>query len=367
MDPIEKAIRSAFDKGNAEDPAFRSRIYESAYAALDRALKSRPEMTVEAAIQRRRGLQARIAEIETEFTSAEEDEVVPDLYAEAEAAGNETLFPTLDDDRAGTVPQVAPGDRRADELGAMPDLERLPDGMYAPVAAEVSPDAEPRRRPRRRRRLYAIGFVVATLLAAAGIGIWWTIQTGLLLTAQQRDTAVPNPPQTVTDEDFSPDDAGTPGVPPPLHSETTERNWISVFTPADPTLASAPQGASAEVMQDESGTFLRVRSGDSGAAVLFDVGQGILEQAAGKKAVFDIVARAEEGKETEVTVDCNFGELGDCGRKRYLVGYEQGEYLFEVNLPERDPGAGGTIAINSDFSNQGKSVDIYEIRMSVSE
>jgi hypothetical protein len=187
------------------------------------------------------------------------------------------------------------------------------------------------------------------------------------MTAAERDTTVPNPPRTIESEDFSPEDEAS-GEPPPLHSEATvERNWITVFTPSDPTLANSPAGATAEVMQDESGAFLRVRSGESGAAVLFDVGQGILEQAAGKKALFDIVARAEEGQETEISVDCNFGELGDCGRKRYLVGYERGEYLFEIALPERDPGAGGTIAINSDFANGGKSVDIYEIRISVDE
>ena len=62
---------------------------------------------------------------------------------------------------------------------------------------------------------------------------------------------------------------------------------------------------------------------------------------------------------------CDFGELGDCGRKRYAVGYERGEYLFDVELPANRPGAAGSIAVNSDFSNEGKAVDIYEIRVSV--
>ena len=92
----------------------------------------------------------------------------------------------------------------------------------------------------------------------------------------------------------------------------------------------------------------------------------MLEQIAGKKAVFDIVARAEEGKETQISVDCNFGELGDCGRKRYAVGYEK------RRISVRDRAAGqaarapaASIAINSDFANEGKAVDIYEIRVSV--
>ncbi|MGO4842547.1 hypothetical protein AB4144_60790, partial [Rhizobiaceae sp. 2RAB30] len=94
------------------------------------------------------------------------------------------------------------------------------------------------------------------------------------------------------------------------------------------------------------------------------VGQGVLEQLAGKRAVFDIVARAEEGKETQISVDCNFGELGGCGRKRYAVGYEKGEFLFEIELPNKRPGAEGTIAVNSDIANGGKAIDVYEIKVS---
>ncbi|TGP49076.1 hypothetical protein EN869_034085, partial [Mesorhizobium sp. M2D.F.Ca.ET.226.01.1.1] len=83
---------------------------------------------------------------------------------------------------------------------------------------------------------------------------------------------------------------------------------------------------------------------------------GVLEKLVGKHAMFDIVARSEEGKETQISVDCNFGELGDCGRKRYAVGYERNEYLFDVQFPAKHPGAAGTIAVNSDFDKQGKSV-----------
>lgn len=369
MDAIERAIRNALEKGNADDPAFRERVYEQAFAALERALKAHPETTVESAIQRKRVLAARMTEIEAEYTSPDPDGTEDGLEPSEDQFAPE-VAPDVDDGHAeAAAPEVTlDADKADDDLGPLPDLERLPDGMYAPHAhaAEVAPDPNPRR-ARRSRRPYAILFVAATLLAGLGMGLWGASELGLFKSAAERDTAVPNPPRTVEEEDFSPDDA-VPATPPPLQGEAVaERNWIDVFTPADPTQVSAPAGASAEVMQDESGSFLRIRSGSSGAAVLFDVGQGILEQAVGKRALFDIIARAEEGKETEITVDCNFGELGDCGRKRYLVGYERGEYLFEVTLPSRDPGAAGTIAVNSDFSNQGKSVDIYQIRVSVSE
>ena len=67
---IEKAIRSAFEKGDAEDKSFREKVYRSAFAALDRALQQNPNVTVEVAIRRRKALQAQITEIESEFIAA---------------------------------------------------------------------------------------------------------------------------------------------------------------------------------------------------------------------------------------------------------------------------------------------------------
>jgi hypothetical protein len=88
----------------------------------------------------------------------------------------------------------------------------------------------------------------------------------------------------------------------------------------------------------------------------------VLERLAGKRVVFAVVARAEEGKETQMSISCNFGELGGCGRKRYAVGYARGDFLFEVEFPAKQPGAAGTIAIVSDVGGEGKAVDVYEIK-----
>ncbi|TIS64088.1 MAG: hypothetical protein E5W43_17700, partial [Mesorhizobium sp.] len=77
MDAIEKAIRNAFEKGNPEDRAFREKVYRSAFAALDRVLQANPNVTVEAAINRRKAVQAKITEIESEFLPAVQ--AVPDV------------------------------------------------------------------------------------------------------------------------------------------------------------------------------------------------------------------------------------------------------------------------------------------------
>ncbi|MER8485494.1 hypothetical protein [Mesorhizobium sp. M1322] len=406
MDAIEKAIRNAFEKGNAEDRAFRERVYRSAFAALDRALEANPGVTVEVAIKRRKAVQAKITEIESEFLPAVsgvgrpidddapavkqpadsepeaeaelEAEAEPDAAADAESASPPDVVvdgpakaPASEAPPASDVPPASDAPRSR-VLPVVPDI--MPEAVFPGVPeidmssppatgdgdAEVMPDRDDRRVRGPRLPLTAI-FLGVTLLAAVGIGLYFAAQTGVFKSADELDTAPPQTPPTVEDDDFTP-----PGdTASPLAPGDVERDWINVFSPSDPTLVSAPSDAKAEVMQDDSGSFLRIRSGASGSAISFDVGQGVLEKLAGKHATFDIIARSEEGQETQISVDCNFGELGDCGRKRYAVGYERNEYLFDVRFPDKRPGAAGTIAINSDFDKQGKSVDIYEIRVSI--
>ncbi|MDX8453107.1 hypothetical protein RFM98_10095 [Mesorhizobium sp. VK9D] len=398
MDAIEKAIRNAFEKGNAEDRAFREKVYRSAFAALDRVLQANPNITVEAAIGRRKAVQAKITEIESEFLPA-----VPDVTLPPEnvvPAGSGAPSPRVDEPVASVAPSVdAPlppaqsasspsitfdgpvqpdasdqprsrvlprvPDIMPDET-ALPNAPSLDDSPGAPVGngAQVAPDRDERRIRGRRLPLTAI-FVVATLLAAAGIGLYFAKQTGVFKTAAELNTGPPEPTPTLDDEDSS--QPAEPGSPQKPGEADQSKNWINVFSPADPTHVSAPSDAAAEVMKDDTGQFLRIRSGASGSAIAFDVGQGVLEKLAGKHAMFDIVARSEEGKETQISVDCNFGDLGDCGRKRYAVGHERNEYLFDVQFPNKHPGAAGTIAVNSDFDQKGKSVDIYEIRVSIAE
>lgn len=414
MDAIEKAIRNAFEKGNAEDRSFREKVYRSAFAALDRALQANPGVTVETAINRRKAMQAKIAEIESEFLPAIEPapeaapKVAEDVVSEHERTPVVEAIPSQPKASAPTIDM--PG--RTDEAASAPTHEApalgaalrevasgsvqetvepalatkattdAPRGRVMPVvpdimperplpgsaplagsATDVAPDRDERRSQGKRRGIPAL-FVGLTLLGLIAIGAWWLYQAGVFKTLEERGQ-LPAQPATLEDEDFIPPaEVGAPQKPGQADASGT---WITVFTPKDPTLVNAPADAKADVMEDDTGAFLRLRSGNSGSAVSFDVGQGILEQLAGKHAVFVISARAEEGQETQVSVDCNFGELGDCGRKRYAVGHERNEYLFDVQMPDKQPGAAGTIAINSDFDNKGKSVDIYEIRVSTAD
>jgi hypothetical protein len=383
LDPVEKAIRSALDKGNAADRAFREKVYRAAFAALERATQSQPQLTVEMAIKRRQNLQAKVTGIEAEYLpqpapTVELDDMPGFAVDPDDAAYPVAVAPDVDvsaDPGLGTVghaPDISL-DHAPQHGAGVPDIDLGspvhldPAGETRPLADEVAaedmvaPDRDQARAYRRRRPVAAM-FLVVTLLSMAVIGAWWAYQNGIF-SGSARD--VPNPPQLVEEEEFDPAEE-QPGAPGDLGTREL-RNWTMVFTPEDLSTVNAPSGATAEAGADESGEYLRIRSGESGAAVVFDVPQSVLEEIVGKKAVFNVSARAEEGGQTQISISCDFGELGDCGRKRYAVGYERGEYLFDVSLPGNQPGAAGSIAINSDFANEGKAVDIYEIRVSVVE
>ncbi len=90
-----------------------------------------------------------------------------------------------------------------------------------------------------------------------------------------------------------------------------------------------------------------------------------MNQLEGKKATFDIVARADGGKMTQMSVNCDFGGMGDCGRRRYDVRDSVSDFLFEMDNPAgKKAGRAGTITVNSDLAGTGKPVNIYEIRVS---
>ncbi|MCO5063951.1 MAG: hypothetical protein M9924_05985 [Rhizobiaceae bacterium] len=396
MDVIEKAIRNAFEKGDASDQAFRERVYRQAFAALDRVLQANPGVTVESAIKRRKSLQAKIVEIEQEFvhpakpasadplfvnvpplpTGGQTAHAVPvsappaikadeAAVAEAHSHAAEVSHNEEETNAESRLPEadiptvsVEVGEQYQSDEPIVPTIDREP--THAPAQQELL-TAERVVAPERRRRPMAAMFVAVTLFSILAIGIWWAMQTGLLGNTTQSEPVTTTAPEG---EDYEPG-ADEPPVAP--GQADAARNWIPVFNGNDPNSISAPGDTSAEAMHEEGSDFVRIRSGASGSAVMIDVNQGVLEQIAGKRATFDIVAKAEEGQDTQMSVTCNFGELGDCGRKRYAVGNARSDFLFELDVPAAKPGAGGTIAINSDFDKEGKSVDIYEIKVSVNQ
>ena len=351
LDAVEKAIRTALEKGDAQDRAFREKVYRSAFSALERSLKARPELTVEAAIKRRNHLKSKITEIESEF-----------IPAAAPPSGPATASPTAP---AAAGPQVdAPLVSVSREHATDRDTDFLPkldrddaDAHLRQDRAEMDGEdrrgsAAPRAVRERSRWSFLPGLLLLAVMVLIGLGLWWALTGGF---GSRGSLSEPGSAGTTSQQGQS------------NQTVTPEGNWINVFTPSDPTTVRAPNGAQADVKQGDEASFIQIRSSGPDSGIAFDVGQGVLEQIAGRHAVFNVIARGAEGEGTEISISCDFGALGDCGRTRYVVGFERSDYLFEVDLPDQQPSSGGTITIVPDMAGQGRALDIFSIRVSTAD
>ena len=368
LDPIETAIRNALRKGDASDRAFRARVYRSAFNALHRVLEEGDSITPAEAAARRDNLKARISEIEAEYAPAAETNTptggneAPTLRAEREPgaiSAPASPAPEIRGERREDMRPEGPSPKPEPRIGAdaaasaaYPELDERPDG--------VAPSVVERRAPRRRSRSIVAPVAGLVVLALILFGGWSVLQGDLFLKGAQGQAPGWHPPQTLQEES-----AGGAAEAPKKEGEAdAEQRWIVIFTPDDPTTATAGSGAQADVMQEGNAKFLRIVSGPRNGEVTFEVGKGVLEQIAGKHALFDVVARAQEGKDTQMSVSCDFGALGTCERKRYEVGNQRNDFLFEMDMPKAAPAGAGKISIVSDIDQQGKAVDLYEIRVS---
>lgn len=410
MDAVETAIRNALERGDAHDPAYREKVYDSAFAALERSIEARPDLSADAAERRRDHLKGKIRNIETEFAPAEappeperppeapppppppqeptahEPEPAPPIAPEPPEPEprNEPRMPAFSPLRqAAPAPQEPP--RRepsftppppnpsvppaeGEDLGPLLTEEDLilDDEFVAaepPASAgpELGPVSERRDYPpaggrrgygRRRRRRWTLPLLIGLIALLAIIAVvWWLLSGSDMLGVSNLDQK----PVATT-----PASASAQG-----QATTDDENWIIVFTPSDPTRAIANDGAKAEVVTHAGDSFLRISSPGADQPVSFQVGQGILEKLAGHEAVFDIIARAEDGQKTQIAVSCDLGSLGDCGRSRFEVGGTISDFLVRTPLKDGPPSSGGTISIVPDVTGSGKALEILRIRASV--
>ena len=97
------------------------------------------------------------------------------------------------------------------------------------------------------------------MLSFLGIGVWWLIESGALKSAAERDTGVPNPPPSLSRDDFA-------GGPQQLNPDSGfSGEWANVYTPGRDGAAEASGNASVEVIEEADGNVLRIVSGSADA------------------------------------------------------------------------------------------------------
>lgn len=404
MESLEKAIRSAFDKGDAGDPAFRKRVYRSALAALEKSAATNAAITDEIAASRRDNLKAIIRNIETEFSPAAEavPSVEPGQPAEpapqappvtadapspsadaspaveppVASSATEKREPAMDVEAPASpraAPQVEAGPpvspaveaEPAIQASAAPDISldskptatgatdaASPGDEAGKAAAADDPDTKSAARKRRTRRQsgLVVPFLIGSVILFAG-GAYLYSKYGQTPAATGDGTRQESTAPASRDQD-----------------REDRRNWIGLFEAGDPSTVSASAGVELEILDRDQIKYLRINAkGSKTATVTFEVGQGAMRQLAGRQALFDFSARAQEGTVVEIAVQCDFGGSRGCGRKRYEVGFSPGDYLFDVAIPDDAGEAAGKIIVTPDSAGSGTVVDISALRAAAND
>lgn len=395
MSGLETAIRSALERADRENSETRARIYQSARQALETGLRKQNIDDPEQVTYQRRRLESLIHAIEAEERSRMS-------AAPAAAAAAPPLNPMPPTTSIGKSGPSAQGAGRMDPSMPEPVTGRQEPGFvgmtsapapqpnraepafaadWSEPVAPVSDDRHPRAEgpmpdmrseravaPPRRRGLVARLTIAAILLASLGIALWWIVASGVLMSAAERDTSVPNPPPRVEAEDFAGGQAEeVPRGPQAITSRGgfTEE-WVEIFNPAKLSASKPGTDARVDVVMASDGEAVRLLSatpGDNGSLAV-EVPTDVLSQMAGKTSTIALTLQSVDDKPVQIAVGCELPRMGECARHRFTINAQKIDALFRLTSETgMSPSSPGQLIINGDISGGGRGVNIYSIRV----
>ncbi|MGG6897553.1 hypothetical protein [Rhizobium sp. BR 315] len=412
MSGLETAIRSALDRSDRANPEIRARIYQSARQALEAGLRKQDITDVNVISSQRQRLEATIREIEAEQRArpAQEIPISPDLgaphvspAATRPEAGRPVLrtepvmsvrgetretappvardpVPVESESVEAAGPQSDFGDMRAgpaDHLGVDSEVRATAEAPTAARPMNFKPErAAVRRKP---RKFFSRLLVFCILLAFLGVGGWWIKTSGVFMSAAQRDTSVRNPPAHVDSQDFSgnnseddnaeyDDNSGpvNPGLATIDPQNSFSAEWIEVLKPTEASKVGSSAQAKAENVSENEGAAVRITSLSSGSDgnATVEVPTSVLQQMAGKPSTIALTLQSTSDAPTQITVECDFGSLGRCGRHRFTVSRQKTDALFQVRYDRAmAPTSSGRLIINSDVDGKARGINVYAIRV----
>lgn len=362
---LELAIRRALDKADRSNPEIRARIYQSARQALEAGLRKQEINDPTLIARHRHQLEETIRVVEAEEREA--SRVAPALELPADM----TLDGPAETRGASSGPSGNLDGLRADR----PERYEAPEPRPSTAEDDETPIAhvppERRRAPRKHRRgFYTRLFMAAIVLAFVGMAGWWVMTSGLLMSAAERDTSVPNPPATVDGGSYDGTDApaGTPTGLKTLGPQAgfTE-DWIEIVGPEDAGKVTARSNAAAEAVATGDGPAILVTSSSAGddGKVELPIGAGTAGKigAAGDVQVA-LTVRGTADAPVEISVECGFGAPETCGRHRFLVPPQKTDILLTIPAAVlSEAGADAKLLLSSDVEGKGRGLDVFGVRV----
>jgi cytoskeletal protein RodZ len=289
------------------------------------------------------------------------------LSSEASLADLGAMRAERRDDRLAPPPQP---ERKGRKAKVKPARGRKADrqAQSGPSGEDLAPGIPGEKRKRRRRGILSRLFIWLIMLTFIVMGGWWAWTSGLFLTDAQRDTSVPNPPATVSEEDFSGTPSGTSSGSPPGFDpqQGFSADWLEVFGPDRKAAVSAGASATVETVAMADGPALRITSAtpDQSGDVAVEVPADILRELSGKTSTIALTLQSAVDSSVQVAVRCDFASLGNCSRHRVAASQERADTLFRVTFDRTlAPNQPGRIYINSDILGGRSPIFLYSVRV----
>ncbi|MFM2278560.1 MAG: hypothetical protein RLZZ444_791 [Pseudomonadota bacterium] len=394
MSGLEQAIRNALERAERSNPEIRSRIYQSARNALDAGLRKQEIEDLEQVARQRQRLEATIRMIEDEelerlrsiarlekvIVSREPDDLDPEMQlgppgepqSQPESPREKAPKPEVD---RPAEPSASPTGRMDADDGSLSNLSMRRDdaprsmlhedenpAWSAPGTPEANKTPKKMRSAGRRTSSFFVAmFVYVVLFGAIGSAFWWVWATGMLDAALKGTGDFDLVPKELQSESFDP--AEKKSALDPMRGFSGE--WIEVFNPKDADSVVARANAEIGTTKDGDGDAVTIASGapDQDGDVLIDVPASILQDMVGRSSTLALTVSALGDKPAQIYVQCEFAELGGCGRHRFTVTTDRTDNLLRVTFDRTlAPEKGGKIVINTDLDGEGGAIKLYGIR-----
>ncbi|TPW25956.1 hypothetical protein [Pararhizobium mangrovi] len=199
-------------------------------------------------------------------------------------------------------------------------------------------------------------FLLVSLLVFVLFGLWLVGQIGLL----DEPNRGPGPGT------FAKFDSAGNGVPDDLFTEGGFVGaWKPILAPGDDAVkGSAEPGPDASIrpVSAERGAALRLisKNPDESGDIRIRIPAETLSFMAGRVTTVALNLRGVSGKGAEVAIECDFGALGDCSRRRFTIDPEMTDVVFDVDLTGKSAAqAAGSLLINTDIGGNPSPVDLF--------
>ncbi|MCP4184915.1 MAG: hypothetical protein GY761_16615 [Hyphomicrobiales bacterium] len=402
---IETLIRQALARQNGFDPMVRAKIYQSSRNALAKMIANSGAVPLEIINSRNRSLEQTISKIEQEFTSempkpstggrqptsdpdlndpsgsisvpqSLEPQTSPQQPYPQDNPVDPTVYSDNEPDNSSIPHPQFPEPNVPDSLNPETPIATSQGGQNPDSSSNVAPPAaEPRSqerstfdppyagqspeysRPMRKPFRYFIWIIGIVILAIAG-WVAYTVTVDYLKNQNSNQSSEQTTPNSNNGESL---------------------DFITILEPAEPSALITGGNGFAKILTDTSKPAIRVvsvRKPDTpeiqAGPMLLKLAPGVLKSIAGKKTTVEILAKSGDSGPATFTIFCDFGKLGECGRKRFRIGLQPEAVVFSILISENvTEDQKAFLAISTDVTSaaaltgKGSQIDIIYARLKV--